>query len=227
MLTQAAMNDIVSATAPLAVVAAQSKGALTKAMIVDQALKIASHQGLEGLTVGLLAEALAMSKSGVFAHFGSREELQLAVVREYYQRFEARVFQPALGEPKGLARLQKMIHLWVQTSIQELSAGCIFISGAVEFDDRPGPVRDELVRSVQIWRAALKRAIEQAIDVGDLKKDCATEIMLFQIYSYVQGLHHDARFLQISRSVDIAKQSIQQTIDQNRSSRAQLHRTST
>jgi len=220
IVTQTAMNDIVSTTVPHAAVVAQSKGALTKAMIVDQALTIASGQGLEGLTVGLLAEALGMSKSGVFAHFGSREELQLAVVREYYQRFEAQVFQPALLEPKGLARLQKMIHLWMQTSIQELSAGCIFISGAVEFDDRPGSVRDELVRSVQIWRAALKRAIEQAVEVGDLKKDCQPEAMLFQIYSYVQGLHHDARFLQISRSVDIATQSIQQTIDQNRSNRA-------
>jgi AcrR family transcriptional regulator len=219
-LTQASTTDFASVTAAQPVVPARSKGALTKAMIVDQALKIASHQGLEGLTVGLLAEALAMSKSGVFAHFGSREELQLAVVREYYRRFEAQVFQPALQEPKGLARLQKMINLWMQTSIQELSAGCIFISGAVEFDDRPGPVRDELVRSVQTWRAALKRAIEQAVEVGDLKKDCTPDVMLFQIYSYVQGLHHDARFLQISRSVDIATQSIQQTIDQNRSLRA-------
>ena len=207
-------------TAAQPAVTARSKGAITKAMIVDQALKIASHQGLEGLTVGLLAEALSMSNSGVFAHFGSREELQLAVVREYYRRFEAQVFQPALQEPKGLARLQKMINLWMQTSIQELSAGCIFISGAVEFDDRPGPVRDELVRSVQTWRAALKRAIEQAVEVGDLNSDCKPEAMLFQIYSYVQGLHHDARFLQISRSVDIATQSIQQTIDQNRSLRA-------
>ena len=214
------MADLARMAATQSVAPARSKGALTKAMIVDQALKIASRQGLEGLTVGHLAEALAMSKSGVFAHFGSREELQLAVVREYYDRFEAAVFQPALQEPKGLARLQKMINLWMRTSIQELSAGCIFISGAVEFDDRPGLVRDELVRSVQIWRAALKRAIEQAVEVGDLKKDCVPEAMLFQIYSYVQGLHHDARFLQISQSVDIATQSIQQTVDQNRSPRA-------
>jgi AcrR family transcriptional regulator len=212
--------NIASTSTAQAGILAQSKGAMTKAVIVDQALKIASSQGLEGLTVGHLAEVLAMSKSGVFSHFGSREELQLAVVREYYRRFEARVFQPALQEPRGLARLQKMINLWMQTSIQELSAGCIFISGAVEFDDRPGPVRDELVRSVQTWRAALKRAIEQAVEVGDLKTDCAPDAMLFQIYSYVQGLHHDARFLQISRSVDIATQSIQQIIDQNRSPRA-------
>jgi len=196
------------------------KGEQTRAAILGAALEMASREGLEGLTIGVLADCMDMSKSGVFAHFGSREELQLAVVREYYSRFEARVFQPALQEPKGLSRLQTMINLWVQTSIQELSAGCIFISGAVEFDDRPGLVRDELVRSVQIWRAALKRAIEQAIEVGDLKKECSPEAMLFQIYSYVQGLHHDARFLQISRSVDIATQSIQQTIDQNRSPRA-------
>ena len=200
--------------------AARSKGALTKAMIVDRALQIASHQGLEGLTVGHLAEVLAMSKSGVFAHFGSREELQLAVVREYYRRFESWVFEPALRETKGLPRLQKIINLWMQTSIQELSAGCIFISGAVEFDDRAGPVRDELVHSVEIWRAALRRAIEQAIEVGDLKKECEPEVMLFQIYSYVQGLHHDVRFLKISKSVEIATQSIQHVIDQNRSSRA-------
>jgi len=219
-LALASVVNIASTSTAQAGILAQSKGAMTKAVIVDQALKIASHQGLEGLTVGHLAETLAMSKSGVFSHFGSREELQLAVVREYYRRFEARVFQPALQEPRGLARLQKMINLWMQTSIQELSAGCIFISGAVEFDDRPGPVRDELVRSVQIWRAALKRAIEQAVEVGDLKTDCAPDAMLFQIYSYVQGLHHDARFLQISRSVDIATQSIQQIIDQNRSPRA-------
>ena len=216
----ASVVNIASTSTAQAGILAQSKGAMTKAVIVDQALKIASHQGLEGLTVGHLAETLAMSKSGVFSHFGSREGLQLAVVREYYRRFEARVFQPALQEPRGLARLQKMINLWMQTSIQELSAGCIFISGAVEFDDRPGPVRDELVRSVQIWRAALRRAIEQAVEVGDLKTDCAPDAMLFQIYSYVQGLHHDARFLQISRSVDIATQSIQQIIDQNRSPRA-------
>ncbi len=200
--------------------AAHSKGALTKAMIVDRALQIASQQGLEGLTVGHLAEVLAMSKSGVFAHFGSREALQLAVVREYYRRFELRVFEPALREPKGLPRLQQMINLWMQTSVQELSAGCIFISGAVEFDDRSGPVRDELVHSVQTWRAALRRAIEQAVEVGDLKKHCEPEIMLFQIYSYVQGLHHDVRFLKLSKSVEIATQSIQHVIDQNRSSRA-------
>ena len=196
------------------------KGQQTKQAIVQAAVSMSTQFGLEGLSIGHLAERMHMSKSGVFAHFGSREELQLAVVREYYRRFEARVFQPALQEPRGLARLQKMINLWMQTSIQELSAGCIFISGAVEFDDRPGPVRDELVRSVQIWRAALKRAIEQAVEVGDLKTDCAPDAMLFQIYSYVQGLHHDARFLQISRSVDIATQSIQQIIDQNRSPRA-------
>ena len=108
------MTDLARMAATQSVAPARSKGALTKAMIVDQALKIASRQGLEGLTVGHLAEALAMSKSGVFAHFGSREELQLAVVREYYDRFEAAVFQPALQEPKGLARLQKMYDVYCQ-----------------------------------------------------------------------------------------------------------------
>ena len=139
---------------------AQTKGALTRAAILDVSLELASGKGLEGLTIGTIAERMRMSKSGIFAHFGSREELQVEVVREYFRRFEASVFQPALQEPRGLPRLQCMLDLWMQSRIRELNSGCIFISGAVEFDDCPGAVRDELVNSVQIWRAALARAVQ-------------------------------------------------------------------
>jgi len=105
--------------------------------------------GLEGLSIGLLAETLQMSKSGVFAHFGSREELQISVVREYHDRFEHEVFVPALDQPRGLPRLRALFDNWMQRTSKEIDAGCLYIGGAVEFDDRPGPVRDALVHSVQ------------------------------------------------------------------------------
>ena len=195
----------------------QTKGALTRAAILNVSLELAAGKGLEGLTIGTIAERMQMSKSGIFAHFGSREELQVEVVREYFRRFEASVFQPALLEPRGLRRLQRMLDLWMQSRIRELNSGCIFIAGAVEFDDCPGAVRDELANSVQIWRTALSRAIEQAIEVGDLRKQCKPDLMLFQIYSFVLGLHHDVRFLKQPASIKLAQQSIQKVIDENRS----------
>ena len=99
-----------------------------------------------------------MSKSGVFAHFGSREELQISVVREYHQRFEQEVFFPALKQPRGLPRLRAMFANWMKRTSAEIDSGCIYISGAVEFDDRTGPVRDALADSVNTWLAAMYRA---------------------------------------------------------------------
>jgi AcrR family transcriptional regulator len=126
---------------------ALQKGQATKAAIVDAALGLATQIGLEGLSIGALAEVMGMSKSGVFAHFGSREELQISVVREYHQRFEGEVFYPALQAPRGLPRLQALFANWMKRTSVELDSGCLYISGAVEFDDRPGPVRDTLVSS--------------------------------------------------------------------------------
>src|SRR5512141_1174291 len=121
------------------------KGQQTKAAIVDAALGLATQIGLEGLSIGALAEVAQMSKSGVFAHFGSREELQISVVREYHRRFEEEVFYPAMREPRGLPRLRALFRNWMTRSSLEIDSGCLYISGAVEFDDRPGPVRDALI----------------------------------------------------------------------------------
>ena len=138
------------------------KGQQTKAAIVDAALGLATQIGLEGLSIGALAEVTGMSKSGVFAHFGSREELQISVIREYHTRFEQEVFFPAMRLQRGLPRLRAMFANWMKRTSAELDSGCIYISGAVEFDDRPGPVRDALAESVNIWLAAMNRAVVQA-----------------------------------------------------------------
>src|ERR1700754_2019977 len=135
------------------------KGRQTRATILDAALALASHMALEGLSIGALAEVTQMSKSGVFAHFGSREELQISVVREYHARFEEEVFMPALVQPRGLPRLQALFARWLRRVSAEIDSGCLYISGAVEFDDRPGPVRDALVSMVQAWQHALERAV--------------------------------------------------------------------
>jgi AcrR family transcriptional regulator len=193
-----------------------SKGESTRVAILDAALSLAAKDGLEGLTIGTLADRMQMSKSGVFSHFGSREDLQLEVVREYHRRFELSVFKVALLEPKGLPRLEKMLSLWMKLRIDELNSGCIYISGAVEFDDRPGAVRDQLILSVRTWRSALEKAITQSIEEGHFRKDCNPKVMLFQIYSFVLGLHHDVRFLKNPGSINIAHSMIQKVINENR-----------
>jgi len=177
------------------------KGQQTKAAIVDAALGLATQIGLEGLSIGALAEVTQMSKSGVFAHFGSREELQISVIREYHQRFEEEVFYPAMGDQRGLPRLRAMFAHWMKRTSVELDSGCIYISGAVEFDDRPGPVRDALAWSVQTWHTAMKRAITIAKEEGHLDGATDEEQMLFEIHGLILALHYEARFLKNPGSI--------------------------
>ena len=183
----------------------QQKGQQTRAAILDAALGLASHMGLEGLSIGALAEVMQMSKSGVFAHFGSREELQISVIREYHARFEEEVFFPAVQEPRGLPRLRALFERWIRRVSVELDSGCIYISGAVEFDDRPGPVRDALALMVLAWHAALERAIRIAIDIGDLQPQTDSTQMLFEMHGLILALHHDARFLRTPGALDRAR----------------------
>ncbi|ODU60496.1 MAG: TetR family transcriptional regulator [Comamonadaceae bacterium SCN 68-20] len=183
---------------------ALQKGQQTKAAIVDAALGLATHIGLEGLSIGALADVTGMSKSGVFAHFGSREELQISVIREYHQRFEQEVFYPALAAPRGVARLRALFDNWMKRTSVEIDSGCIYISGAVEFDERAGPVRDALADSVLAWHAAMRRAIQQCKECGDLQADVKEEQMLFEIHGLILALHYEARFLRHAGSIERA-----------------------
>ena len=180
---------------------ALQKGLHTKAVIVEAALGLATHIGLEGLSIGALADITGMSKSGVFAHFGSREELQISVIREYHARFEHEVFYPAMSARRGVDRLRAMFDHWMQRTSVEIDSGCIYISGAVEFDDRTGPVRDALASSVLTWHAAMRRAIEQCKELGELRADTNEEQMLFEIHGLILALHYEARFLQTPGSI--------------------------
>ena len=180
------------------------KGELTRAAILDVDLDLASRDGLEGLTIGLLADRMNMSKSGVFAHFGSREDLQIDVLKLYHRRFEQEVFFPSLQEARGLPRLEAMFNLWLKRVSVEIASGCIYISGAVEYDDRPGPIREELVAMVRTWQGALLRCAQQAIECGDLKPGTDPEQLVYEMYGLVLAVHHDARFLRLPGAVDRA-----------------------
>ena len=182
-----------------------SKAEHTKAAIVDAALRLASQIGLEGLSIGALAEVTQMSKSGVFAHFGSREELQISVVREYFVRFERDVFTPTLSAGRGLPRLRALFANWMVQVAHEIQSGCIFISGAVEFDDRSGPVRDALEQSMKTWLTAVRRCVAIAIEEKHLVETADPKQVVFEIHGLILALHYEAKFIKSPKSMERAK----------------------
>lgn len=194
---------------PKPAVRVMHKGQQTKQAIIDAALGLATQIGLEGLSIGALAEVMGMSKSGVFAHFGSREELQISVIREYHDRFENEVFYPAVQQARGMERLRTLFANWMNRTSVEIDSGCLYISGAVEFDDRPGPVRDALASSVQTWLNAMLRAIEIAKQCGHLRADADENQMAFEIHGLILALHYEARFLKTPGSIQRGNQGFE------------------
>ncbi len=181
------------------------KGQQTQATILEAALSLATHMGLEGLSIGALAEVTRMSKSGVFAHFGSREELQISVIREYHVTFRGRsLLSRRCGSSAACRACAALFHNWMKRTSLEIDSGCIYISGAVEFDDRPGPVRDALAGSVRTWLAAMYRAMVQAKEDGHLRPDADDRQMAFEIHGLILALHYEARFLHRRRAPSTA-----------------------
>ena len=191
------------------------KGELTRAAIVAAALELSARVGLEGLTIGALAERMQMSKSGVFSHFGSREDLQIAVLKAYEQRFVDDVLIPGLTAPRGLPRLRAIMDRWLERTALEAADGCIWISGASEYDDRPGPVREELVTMVKAWQRELARAAQQAADLGDLHPGVPVAELVFELYGLALALHHDTRLLKTPDSLSRARRVFQRILAAN------------
>jgi AcrR family transcriptional regulator len=174
----------------------KTKGERTRVAILDEALRLVSKAGLDGLTIGTLADATGMSKSGLFAHFGSRDELLLAVLAHGQAEFGEVVFQPAMARPRGLPRLRAMFVNWLDwTESAELPGGCPMIGGAAEFDDKPGPVRDMLAGGQRTWIETLKRAVRQAIDERQLAADTDPEQIAFEMFGIALVVHHHRRLL--------------------------------
>jgi AcrR family transcriptional regulator len=204
---------LTSLTAPLRGSLRPRKGELTRAAIVEAAISIARRNGLEGLTIGDLAAQMRMSKSGVFAHFGSREELQRAVLAEYVQRFVAAVLAPAVRRPRGLARLRAILENWLRLLTTEIEQGCLMISGSIEYDDRPGPMREAVVGIIRGWTAELLRAIDDAKASGELRADTDAGQLAFEIYGLMLGYHQSARLLRAADSTRRARAGLRRLLD--------------
>ena len=172
----------------------------TLAAIVDTALAMAADEGLESLSIGEVAKRLDLSKSGVFSRVGSREQLQLAVILEYDRRFQQDVFVPAMREARGLPRLDAIMRRWLARATgTDRTRSCIYTAGAFEYDDREGPVRDQLLDGVMRLRTALRRTVLQAMDAGHLRADLDVEQFVFEMDALFAGLMRDARFLRDPR----------------------------
>lgn len=170
-----------------------SKGEETRQAILSRAFELATVVGVSGLSIGRLAEETGLSKSGLFAHFGSKEALEVAVVEEASRQFVQEVMVPALREPRGEPRLQALFKRWLKWGARP--GGCFFVGACTELDDRPGPPRDALVRAQKDWIDELSKAARIAVSEGHFRTDLDPEQFAFELYSIMLGAHLFTRFL--------------------------------
>jgi AcrR family transcriptional regulator len=170
-----------------------SKGQATRQAIVERGMSLASVIGLEGLSIGRLAEELALSKSGLFAHFGSKEALQVSVIEEAARQFVQGVMVPSLREPRGEPRVRALFERWL--TWVDRPGGCFFVSASSELDDRPGPARDALARNLKDWLDQIAHAARIAIDEKHFRADLDPHQFAFDCYSIMLGHHLFGRFL--------------------------------
>ncbi len=171
------------------------KGEATRRAILDQALRLASTDGLGHLTIGNLADAASMSKSGLFAHFRSKEQLQLAVLQETSDRFVGKVLAPALRELRGERRLRALFNNWMRWEKDEFPGGCVFAAAAVELDDQEGPVRDFLVETQRDLFDTLATVVRHGVESGGLRDDVDPEQAAFEVLSIMLGYQRMHRLL--------------------------------
>lgn len=190
-----------------------SKGIRTRESILRVAVDLASVEGLEGLTIGRLADELKMSKSGLFAHFGSKEELQLATIEMARQIFVEHIIRPALAEPEGMSRLLKLCQGWLaHVEGKVFKGGCFFTAASLEFDSRSGPVRDAIADAMKAWLGTLGRAVEAAKKARHLKASIDPEQFAFEIYSLAMGANWALQLLDDRNAMKKARENIQQRI---------------
>lgn len=174
-----------------------SKGAATRDRIVERALRAASVDGLEGISLGRLASDVGMSKSGLFAHFASKEALQLDVLAAAAEKFKEIVVRPAFAAPRGEPRVRALFEHWLLWERNEsLPGGCVFMHAIAELDDRPGPARDSLVDWQQQWLDTIAGAARIAVGEGHFRTDLDAELFAFQQYGLVMAYYHARRLFQ-------------------------------
>ncbi len=190
-----------------------SKGEQTRVAILDAAMRLASELGLEGVTIGRLAETLDLSKSGLFAHFESKEDLQLRVLERAAELFEEAVVRPALAAPSGEPRLRVLFERWLEWPKRvRQPGGCIWVAAATELDDRPGAPRDRLAELWRQWLATLSRVIRRAQEVGHFRPDLDPELLAVEINGIALAWHLSARLLRDPRALARARAAFERLV---------------
>jgi AcrR family transcriptional regulator len=192
----------------------KTKGERTRHAILDVAAKLATEEGLEPLSIGRLAEATGMSKSGIFAHFGSKEELQLATVDHAASLFVAEVIEPARAAPRGLARVWALCdHMIDYAERQVFPGGCFFAATAFEFNNRPGPVRDRISGMLASWLSYLEHAVEQAQETGELHAEPSAREVAFQLDAFAQAANAQYQLFGDPTVFDEARGAIRERLE--------------
>jgi AcrR family transcriptional regulator len=182
------------------------KGEETRQAILERAASLASQRGLDGVTIGRLAEDLHLSKSGLFAHFNSKEGLQIQILRHTAQAFVDRVIRPALRAPRGERRVRALFDAWLAWARADLlKGGCLFVAAATELDDREGPVRDELVRQQRDWLELVANVARTGVGEGEFRADLDAEQFAHDVYGVMLAYHHARRLLRDPRAEDRAR----------------------
>jgi AcrR family transcriptional regulator len=192
------------------------KGDETRQAILDEALDLASRVGFTGLSIGQLAEHTGMSKSGLFAHFRSKEQLQLQTLAHARQRFIDTTVRPTLAVTRGEKRVRELFERWLAWETDVLPGGCIFLTGAIEYDDQPGPMREAIAREQRDWLDVITTVTQTAVDEGDFRDDLDPRQFGYELLSLTLGYQHLARLLDDDRARERAEAGFEALLDRAR-----------
>ncbi len=192
-----------------------TKGEETRAAILDRAISLASRIGLEGLSIGGLAGETGLSKSGLFSHFDSKQNLQLEVLRTSAERFVAEVLSPALKKPRGVPRIRALFQNWLTWS-RSMPGGCFFVAAANELDDQPGPLREALVGYQRDWIGALATAARIAVEERQFQRKLDATQFAYDFYSILLAYHHFSRLMSDRDAETRARRSFEHLLERSR-----------
>jgi len=199
----------------------KTKGERTRQAILDVAAALATQEGLEPLSIGRLADATGMSKSGLFAHFGSKEELQLATVDHAAAMFVAEVIAPARAAPRGVARVWALCdHMIGYAERQVFPGGCFFAAASFEFNNRPGQVRNRIEEMIRSWLSYLEHAVEQAQEAGELDPELSAREIAFQLDAFAQSANAQFQLFRDARVFEEARRAVRERLESLRPARA-------
>ena len=197
------------------------KGESTRAAILDRAVRLSTSTGLEGMTIGKLASELRLSKSGLYAHFRSKEALQIQVLDAAAERFVEQVVKPAVRQPRGEPRVVALFDRWIAwTKSNSGPGGCLFVAAAAELDDRPGPVRDRLVELQKGWLETISIVFRAGVAEGRFRTDADPVQFAHDLYSVMLGYHHAWRLMRDPRAEERARAAFERLLSSVRVQRS-------